>query len=337
MFLSIIVAVYNIETYLKTCLDSLIQSNGEDLELILVIGDSDDDSNVICEEYEEKYDNITVLKQEGKGLSDARNCGMNIANGEFVMFVDGDDYILSDKFIDTLNKLRLFKEESIDVLVSDYYMVNENDKLISEICQIEESKEPINDYNYIESFMKQYKCFWNVWRYIYKKEFLDKNEIIFKENYLSEDIDYTTKVFMNTKNIIYYHNPYYCYRVGRKNSLMDIVNIKRVNDTIRIIENSVEDILKSDLFLYKELMIKKFLFEYILNIATIYEVPEKDRYKAKEIFKDTRYMLNANFYAFAKVLYILTGIIGMMPIAYILLCVKKIKRTLKRRNLRRLK
>jgi len=337
MFLSIIVAVYNIESYLKRCLDSLVLLNMKDCELILVVGNSEDNSNEICGEYEEKYSNITVLKQMGKGLSDARNCGMNIAKAKFVMFVDGDDCILTDNFNNTLNKLKSLKEESVDVLVSDFYMVNQNDKIVSEVFQIRESIEPIADYEYIQHFMKQYISFWNVWRYIYRRSFLNENQIIFKENYLSEDIDYTTKVFMKANNVIYYHNPYYCYRVGRKNSLMNIVNIKRVNDTIDIIESSINYILLNKNFKYKQLMVKKFLFEYILNMATIYEVPKEDRCKAKEIFYNTKDLLNVNFYGFARLIYIMTGIIGIEPIAYFLLRAKKIKRISKKVKLKRIK
>lgn len=337
MFLSLIIAVYNIESYLKKCLDSLVSLDIENYELILVVGNSDDNSNEISQEYEEKYSNITVLMQNGKGLSDARNCGMNIAKGEFVMFVDGDDYILTENFNNTLNKLKSLKEQSVDVLVSDYYMVNENNNIVSEICQIGESSEPICDCQYIENFMKQYICFWNVWRYIYKRSFLNENQIIFKEDYLCEDIDYTTKVFMKAKNVVYYHNPYYCYRVGRKNSLMNIVNIKRVNDTVDIIESSINYIVSNNNFKYKQLMVKKFLFEYILNMATIYEVPKLDRYKAKKVFYNTRHLLNVNFYGFARLIYIMTGIIGIEPIAYLLLRAKKIKRIRKKIKLRKIK
>lgn len=336
MFLSIIVAVYNIESYLKECLNSIVSScNGEVFELILVVGDSKDNSNKICEEYQRKYNNITVLKQIGKGLSDARNCGMNIANGEFVMFVDGDDYILTQEFQNTLKKLKFFKNDQFDVLVSDYYMVNESNKIVSQSSQIEDTIEPIRDYKHIEHFMKKYVCFWNVWRYIYRREFLINNNIIFKENSLSEDIDYTTKVFMKAENVLYYHNPYYCYRVGRKNSLMNVVNIKRVSDTIKIIESNVDYILKSDKFGYKELMIRKFLFEYILNIATIYEVPIKDRIAAKKIFKDSIYILNKDFYHLGRVIYRIIGIIGIEPIAFCLLFMKKVKRTIRKLNLQR--
>ena len=330
MFLSIIVAVYNIESYLERCLNSIIICDKEEFEVILVTGNSKDKSNEICKEYERRYKNITVLKQKGKGLSDARNCGIELASGDFIMFVDGDDCILTEKFMDTIRKLKEVSKENIDVLVSDFYMIDENDKMVSERFQITKTDELIRNYKQIKYFMKRYICFWNVWRYIYRREFLISNKIVFKENLLSEDIDYTTNVFLKTRNVVYYHNPYYCYRIGRKDSLMNIVNIKRVNDTVKIIESSVSQILKNRTFEYKELMTKKFLFEYILNIATIYEVPYEDRNKVKEIFMNTIYILNKDFYGFGRLVYMIIRSIGIEPVAFMLLYAKKTKRLIRR-------
>ena len=93
---SIIVPVYNIEKYLEQCINSLINQTYSNIEIILVNDGSNDRSSNICERYEKKIDNIMLLNKPNGGLSDARNYGISAAKGEYIVFVDGDDYV--DKY-----------------------------------------------------------------------------------------------------------------------------------------------------------------------------------------------------------------------------------------------
>ena len=93
MKFSIIIPVYNVEKYLKKCLTSIVQQNFNDYELILVDDGSTDMSGKICDEFEEKYNNIIVMHISNSGVSNARNKGLEIARGEYIWFVDSDDYI----------------------------------------------------------------------------------------------------------------------------------------------------------------------------------------------------------------------------------------------------
>lgn len=96
--ISIIVPVYNVEKYLSKCLDSIVNQTYKNLEIILVDDGSTDNSGDICDEYANKDNRIKVIHKENGGLSDARNKGMNIAKGEYVGFVDSDDYIAKDMY-----------------------------------------------------------------------------------------------------------------------------------------------------------------------------------------------------------------------------------------------
>lgn len=90
---SIIVPVYNIESYVKKCINSLIDQTYKNIEIILVDDGSTDGSSVICDEYSNKYENVIVIHQENQGLSGARNSAIRRVTGEYIMFVDGDDWI----------------------------------------------------------------------------------------------------------------------------------------------------------------------------------------------------------------------------------------------------
>ena len=93
MLISVIIPVYNVEDYLHYAIESLEKQTYKNFEIILVNDGSTDDSGKLCDEYSEKYSNVRVFHKENGGLSDARNFGLQYANGRYVAFVDSDDYI----------------------------------------------------------------------------------------------------------------------------------------------------------------------------------------------------------------------------------------------------
>ena len=101
MKISIIIPVYNVEKYLRECLDSILAQSYKDFEIILVDDGSTDSSGNICDEYSMKYENIKVLHKNNNGLSSARNAGLDIAQGEYILFIDSDD-VVSPVMLETL-------------------------------------------------------------------------------------------------------------------------------------------------------------------------------------------------------------------------------------------
>ena len=93
MKISIIIPVYNVEKYLRECLDSILAQSYKDFEIILADDGSTDSSGNICDEYSMKYENIKVLHKNNNGLSSARNAGLDIAQGEYILFIDSDDVV----------------------------------------------------------------------------------------------------------------------------------------------------------------------------------------------------------------------------------------------------
>lgn len=127
MLVSIIIPVYNVEKYLKECLDSVLGQTYKNTEIIVVDDGSTDNSGLICDEYKVKYNNITVIHKKNEGLGLARNTGMQYMNGEFVFFIDSDDYIdknLIEKLVIEVNNKKL------DYIRSGYMRVNDNKKIL---------------------------------------------------------------------------------------------------------------------------------------------------------------------------------------------------------------
>jgi glycosyltransferase involved in cell wall biosynthesis len=333
MFLSIIIPVYNVENYLRQCLDSVLSIKIENSEVILVTGNSADCSNDICLEYAKKNSCIKLLKQKSTGLSDARNCGMQIATGDYITFLDSDDYIRPKRFSLLLNEILRNHQTGTEVYVSDFDRVAENGRTVKALCQISETEGPIFEYNYLPEFLRQKQCFWNVWRYVYRRDFLLKNDIVFKNGFLSEDIDYTVKVLLKTHNIAFFHNPYYCYRVGRVDSLMGIISFKRVHDTVTIIEDSIRLIRENKEFPYKDQITEDLLFEFILNMAAIREVPAESQEELKKLFQSRLYLLEYGKKRSVRMAQKAISMFGINIVSSGLLYLKKEKKRFKRLNI----
>lgn len=131
---SVVVPVYNVEKYLKRCIDSIVNQTYKFLDIILVDDGSRDDSGAICEEYKERFNNIRVIHQENQGLSSARNIGLTMARGEYITFIDSDDWIASDMI---QKMLHLIKENDAEIAVTGFYQAYEGGQLVKSTSKTE--------------------------------------------------------------------------------------------------------------------------------------------------------------------------------------------------------
>ena len=221
---SIIVPVYNVEEYLEKCLDSLVNQTLKDIEIIIVNDGSPDNSQKIIDEYQSKYKNIKSYQKTNGGLSDARNYGINKASGEYLAFIDSDDYIKTDMIEKMYQKA---KNEKLDIVVCNSIEIYPNDISIEKKSNLNYSADSIK--NYLIS--PPMAC-----TRLYKKE-LFKN-ISFKKNIFYEDLELTPKLVNYTKNIGFIDEGLYYYyqRTGSimkqtefNNKLLDIFGVLESN------------------------------------------------------------------------------------------------------------
>lgn len=290
LMLSIIVPVYNIERWIDRCIESVLPAVPESGEILLVVGESSDNSNAKCQAWEKRDPRITVLFQSGKGLADARNCGVEHSRGAFLMYVDGDDFVDTAQLGWLLGQLPDL-EKRVQVVMTDYCMTDTDGHVLEKIDHIGPEILISTQQSLIEKALKKKKCFWNVWRYIYRQEFLLTNKIAFLENTLSEDMDYTAKVFAARPYFAFAHCPFYQYCVGRGDSLMDYPTLNRLQDTVAHIVSGVERINETNAP-YALAFIAQYQFEYLLNLALCVEVPTKDRKSAYSLYQTTYSVLN---------------------------------------------
>lgn len=328
ILLSIIIPVYNVEPYLERCLSTVVSCELTSCEIILSLGKSADRSGEICLDYGRKYPFVQILEQSGKGLSNARNCGMDIARGEYILFLDSDDYVDSQCLNSLIGQLR---DGSIaaDVVVTDFYRSDLRLGRMVSCFQIGEEVSLRESMDFLPHMLRRRQCFWNVWRYLYRRNFLEQNEIRFMENRLSEDIDFTTSVFVADPKIIFTHSPYYVYVVGRGQSLMDRPNLKRLSDTVFILERSIARLRESQ-FLYADRMIAQFQFEYILNLALAVEIEPSERRKALALYQNWRQTLTGSLDPAVRWARRLISIVRIKPAGYGLHCLKLLRRRMRK-------
>lgn len=320
MLLSIIVPVYQVEKYLKTCIKSMLNCHGFSYEIILVVKTSSDKSEHIANEIQKEYsDRVRVVTQDGDGLSNARNVGLRYAKGEYVVFFDSDDYIDAAAFSDLMKSLE--NRMLVDAVISDYYIVGNSDN-ISQVDTID-GEELICDNGYLEVFLKKRRNYWNAWQYVLRRTFLLENKLLFLEGVYSEDIEFATGVVLTAKRFAFYGKPYYYYRIGREGSLANKVTLKHVVDLMDMLSISIKRILKAD-FLYKDILIDKLSLQYILSFVMIYDVDLDDKNKSKEyIVKNKKIYLSMKHMGIVKKIFLQ---IGIVPSAYVLNIIRSARR-----------
>ena len=240
---SVIIPVYNVEKYIDRCLKSIISHNYDDLEIIVIDNGSTDSSGIICDTYASEYSNISVYHIENHGVGSARNFGLSKARGEFIYFVDSDDYLVGNLFADFADKL----VSDLDLVVFSYYNSFEED--LTEKSRTEKSLPFKGSYDkdgFINIFKELFlsDMLYTVWNKIYRREFLLENNLSFEQYELGEDVRFNLDVYRNVNKIYLSQDSYYVYVIGRNGSAMSGYNPKRLQyqlQELKLVDNLLED------------------------------------------------------------------------------------------------
>lgn len=220
---SVIIPVYKVEKYLKRCIESVVNQSYKNIEIILVNDGSPDKCGEICDSYARIDSRIKVIHKENGGLSSARNAGLDIASGEYIMFVDSDDWIEEN----SLEKLDKYMNMSYDIINFKFSFVKEGSKNIIELqSDIKESYE-CDLISYIDKLFSGELDFF-IWNKLYKKDLF--NEVKFPEGRNYEDLATIYKLYFKAKNIIVTDYSLYKYWLGNLNSITSNSTIKNMTD-----------------------------------------------------------------------------------------------------------
>ena len=195
---SIIVPFYNSKKYLKRCLDSLVKQSLNDVEIIFVNDGSTDGSEKIVYDYFNKDNRIKLFNKKNGGQASARNFGLSKAHGDYIIFIDSDDYVEENLCEELYNSVK----NGYDIVISDYYIVSDNVKSYHKISKCVEGEISLKEY------LLTAVCPWNK---IYKRDFLIENSFVFPEGIIYEDyasiptlVNYNPKVYYLPKAFVNY-------------------------------------------------------------------------------------------------------------------------------------
>lgn len=225
--ISVIVAVYNIEEYLPRCIESILAQTYRHLEIILVDDGSTDGSGAICDDYAARDARIQVIHKQNGGLSDARNAGLDIAKGEYIGFVDGDDWIEPDMYyamyeacvaagaqLAACRYKQITKSGIIDASAGNSVSLSKTEALEIYVCGDE-----------------RYQIYNSVWSKLFARTLIQDMRFPVGKN--SEDIMFTTRAFCRMERLAYLDKAYYNYVLDREGSIMnEKAGERRIKDEI---------------------------------------------------------------------------------------------------------
>lgn len=253
---SIIVPIYNMEKYLEECVDSILLSKRNDVEIILVNDGSSDRSLEICNRYQSKNNNIIVVDKENTGAMDSWIIGVKKASGKYVGFVDSDDKIFEDYF----NVLDKYINKDFDIICFDFYKYYSNDVISVRKNGIAYGENNLDSIRY--SYFSNYELFTLYrWDKIIKTSLIKENikNIDYRVTYF-EDIPISLKNMIKANKVFYISDKLYYYRI-RQSSVTHKIN-KKLFDDLEVVEGKTMKVLKENSYSDSELKMCKSYFDY---------------------------------------------------------------------------
>lgn len=308
--ISVIIPVYQSKNYLKKCIESILNQTYNNVEIILVDDGSNDGSEALCDDYAEQYDNILCVHQVNKGVSSARNRGIRVSMGQYILFVDSDDYIETD-YLE--NAIKAFEEKSVDMYLGGYQAVR-NGGRIQEKKYYPMIKDMVctrKDMECILMELFQSSTLHAIGTKIYKRTLIEKYGIVFKENWkYYEDIYFCLNYLVHCKKIYIQGRIVYYYQRDITHSLSkQIANFKYENiyKTYSLLYKLIsthkifskyerlfyEDYLEQiSLCLESEISVEK---RYTVNIRRLYKKLSGDLFYIKAMKYASKYNKNEYF------------------------------------------
>lgn len=233
MVISIVIPVFNVELYLEECVQMVLRQTYHNIEIILVDDGSKDTSSVICDRFAQEDNRVNVIHKENGGLSDARNVGLNAANGQYILFLDSDDVWNGEDFLTNL-VMKVENENKPDMVMFRVARWRNN--------KIDAISSPYEEEDFCGTPVEIFRNLYVQQRYqvsacskMLKLSVLKENGVLFTKGLLGEDMDWTFRLWPHIKSVSYCNQSIYYYRV-RPNSITTTYAKKNAMDFCSILE-----------------------------------------------------------------------------------------------------
>lgn len=293
MGVSVIIPVYNVKNYLNVCVESVVNQNDCNCEIILVDDGSTDGSEIICDRYAEKYENVRVIHQKNQGLSAARNAGCKVATKEYLWFVDSDDFILDLEALAHFDEIARKKPDVIAFNWKKVYDANHLEVTQNELQLDSFENVVLSGQEYLLNMLKKKPLYeWYAWAYLYRRHYWEKNNFSYPEGKKYEDIPTTYRTLILAEKVCCYSTAVYGYRIGRVGSITTSRKISALEDGLQLAADSLRNIEKSEFFSndLKFLLENNFSCLYYMLMLSSHSLDRKDQKEFKKKLKNQFWM-----------------------------------------------
>lgn len=294
MRFSIIIPIYKVEQFLRQCVDSVLAQTYENYEVILVDDGSPDGSPVICDEYAKKNDHIKVIHKPNGGLSDARNAGLDLAQGEYVMFLDSDDW-WDDK--DALRKIDASIKKSgadITIIGMKKYFSQENrfgDVRTPKKC--DKANSTLSQAQVLEQYMRSNIFVACACDKVVRRSLIEKDKQRFVKHQLGEDIEWCYKLLLKNPRIDVLEEAFYVYRQQVSTSITANVGVKNIECILDIINRYIDADASGLLHHYMA-------NQYILLITNLMLLSKDERKLFDDDVRKLWWLIKYNWYPYVR-------------------------------------
>lgn len=236
---SAVIPVYKTENFVCECVESILKQSYDNVEIILVDDGSPDSCPEICDRLANENEKISVIHKKNGGLSDARNYGLKAAKGDFVCFIDSDDYWDEEDALE--NMTELIKKDNSDVVCYGLKKVRAADgSVASEKLYALEGAEALDTPELFTKMVKESKVNISACLKLIRREFLINNDLFFKVGIKTEDLEWAIRLFALEPKLSLYSHSVYVYRIGREGSITSTKDYKHLKDFCNIIDSSIK-------------------------------------------------------------------------------------------------
>lgn len=292
MKISIIIPVYNVEQYLRQCVDSVLAQTFDDYEVILVDDGSPDGSPAICDEYGERYDKVKVIHKPNGGLSDARNAGLDVAQGEYVMFLDSDDWWDAK---DALRKVAdcVVKTKADVCIIGMKKYFQKQDRFGDERTPVCDEASVLSQAQAIYKYMSNNIFVACAWDKVIRRSFIESDNQRFVKRQLSEDIEWCCKLLLKNPVITTLAESFYVYRQQVSTSISANVGTKNINSILDVISRYTNKE-------YPKPLLHFIANQYVLLITNFMCLRSSDRKKLYKDVKEFWWLIDYNWYPYVR-------------------------------------
>ncbi len=292
MRFSIIVPIYNVEKYISTCIESVLKQTFDDYELILVVDGSPDGSLDICKSFSDRDSRIRVIEKENSGVSDTRNMGMKAAKGDFICFIDGDDY-LKDGSLGRFSKV-IDEHPDLEVLLGRLDVIKDDGTYLKDPVSYRHFDRTAKSLDNLCKLIQYDELVWNVFAHIFRREFIEAHDLYFTQGQVgSEDLDFVFKVLIQECRLAVIDESMCVYRIFRQGSATTKFNFGLYQGELAMAKKWF-DYIQGDLKVTQDeerILCTFFAKQFIRKVSVIHRFDKERLNRVLPLIKDSTYII----------------------------------------------